>query len=203
MCQQTPYATAHTHTHTHTHTYTHTHTHTHTLTHTHTHTQRVKGQLLYITQSVLIPLSVGVSSQPLEPHWTSAVPPAVRRTSSHTPHIVHTLHTIHLLSQLLLLSPDSLLCPRQLCFLPRQLFLLHSGIRACFEVKKYEIFSLKLLHSIAMALPALYGYRAVGHILTAEYVCTFPCCSTCVCEPYNMHSAFIYTCKNAVFGVFM
>ena len=39
------------------------------------------------------------------------------------------------------------------------------------QSKKYEEderFSLKLLHSRAMALPALYRHHAVGHILTAE-----------------------------------
>ena len=38
-------------------------------------------------------------------------------------------------------------------------------------IKKFVGFSLKLLHCRAMALPALYGYRAVSHFLTAEYAC--------------------------------
>ena len=38
------------------------------------------------------------------------------------------------------------------------------------EVEKFVGFSLKLLRSRAMALPALYSYRAVGHFLTAEYM---------------------------------
>ena len=37
------------------------------------------------------------------------------------------------------------------------------------KVKKYVAFSLKLRRSRARALPALYGYRAVGHSLSAEY----------------------------------
>ena len=39
------------------------------------------------------------------------------------------------------------------------------------KVKKVVAFSMKLCRSRAMALPALYGYRAVGHFLSAEYIC--------------------------------
>ena len=37
------------------------------------------------------------------------------------------------------------------------------------KVKKYVAFSLKLRRSRAKAFSALYGYRAVGHFLSAEY----------------------------------
>ena len=37
------------------------------------------------------------------------------------------------------------------------------------KVKKIVAFSLKLRRSRATALPALYGYRAAGHFLSAEY----------------------------------
>ena len=37
------------------------------------------------------------------------------------------------------------------------------------KVKKIVAFSLKLRRSRAMALHVLYGYRAVGHFLSAEY----------------------------------
>ena len=37
------------------------------------------------------------------------------------------------------------------------------------KVKKFVAFSLKLRRSRVTALPALYGYREVGHFLSAEY----------------------------------
>ena len=37
------------------------------------------------------------------------------------------------------------------------------------KVKKFVAFSLKLRRSRATALPALCGYRTVGHFLSAEY----------------------------------
>ena len=37
------------------------------------------------------------------------------------------------------------------------------------KVKKFVAFSLKLRRSRDTALPALYGYHAVGHFLSAEY----------------------------------
>ena len=40
---------------------------------------------------------------------------------------------------------------------------------ACNEGQKFVAFSLKLRRSRATALPAFYGYRAVGHFLSAEY----------------------------------
>ena len=42
--------------------------------------------------------------------------------------------------------------------------------------KRFVVFSLKLLNSRAIALPALYGYSAVGHFLTAEYSCALLKC---------------------------
>ena len=44
------------------------------------------------------------------------------------------------------------------------------------KVKKFVAFSLKLRRSRATALPALYGYRAVGHFLSEEYACVLLKC---------------------------
>ena len=44
------------------------------------------------------------------------------------------------------------------------------------NVKKFVGFSLTLLCSRATALPALYGYHAVGHFLAAEYMCALLKC---------------------------
>ena len=43
------------------------------------------------------------------------------------------------------------------------------GTRQPTKVKKFVAFFLKLLRSRATALPALYGYRAVRHFLSALY----------------------------------
>ena len=42
------------------------------------------------------------------------------------------------------------------------------------EDQKNVAFSLKLCRSRATALPALYGYRAVGHFLSAKYARALP-----------------------------
>ena len=44
------------------------------------------------------------------------------------------------------------------------------------EGQKFVTFSLKLRRSRATALPALYGYHAVGHFLSEEYVCALLKC---------------------------
>ena len=51
------------------------------------------------------------------------------------------------------------------------LFVLKTRLRThrATKVKIFVAFSLKLCRSRATALPALYGYNAVGHFLSAEY----------------------------------
>ena len=58
------------------------------------------------------------------------------------------------------------------------LFVLKTRLRTHREtkVKKFVVFSLKLCRSRATALPALYGYHAVGHFLSVEYTCALLKC---------------------------
>ena len=60
----------------------------------------------------------------------------------------------------------SLISPLGLLFFVKMLPLTQHAMK----VKKFVAFSLKLCHSKATALSALYGYRAVSHFLSAEHV---------------------------------
>ena len=62
--------------------------------------------------------------------------------------------------------PLSDILPLELLFVLKML----SHTQRATYVKKFVEFSLKLLRSRAMALPAFYSYSAVSHFLTAEYV---------------------------------